>query len=206
MDFIKNTCHGYLDYPSARVCTSMCNTGFDVLGRFAIGLAMIPLQTIIHESGHAIASHLLFTNSKPKIKLIDYGYGGGSCRFDPTVLSKTGRWLGSSNALAICSAAGPVVQMATALALLRFFPGNGYSAVALAANSSYAISALFQKSFYTNGKEADTHDFIDVKINKGKIVAGTLIITSIALGIFGIYSLMTQVIANMRLLHISGGG
>ena len=197
MNFIQDSCSNYLD-------TNVCNAGLDLLGKCAIGFAMMPLQVIIHESGHAIADYLLFTNSNPKIELINYGYRGGSFSSSTTILSKTGQWLERSNALAIHAAAGPVIDMVTSLALLRFFPGNGYSAVVLTANSNYAISTLFEKAFYTNEKEDNGHDFIGVKINKGKTVAGALMITSIALGIFGIYSLVAQAIANAGLFHHSG--
>jgi hypothetical protein len=190
MNCVKNICFGYLD-------TAKCNIELDFIGQTAsqaaIGLAALPLINIIHESGHVIANHLLFTNSKPKIKLINYGYGGGLCTSDLTLLSKTGKWLGNSNARAISDAAGPIVQMAASLALLRFFPGNGISWISLIANAFYAISALSEKAFYTNKEEDfNRHDFVGVKINRGGLAANTLIISSVAAGIFATHSLIQQ--------------
>lgn len=192
MNFVKNVCCGYLN-------TATCNIELSMLGQFAIGLVALPLTTIIHESGHAIANHLLFTNAKPKIKLNNYGYGGGSCSSDRSSLSKTGEWLGKSNAEAITDAAGPIVEMAASLALLRFCPGNGVSSISLMFNAFYAISALSEKHFFTR-KVADLnhvgHDFVGVKINKGGLAANTLIISSVALGIFAFYSLVQQSFTN----------
>lgn len=164
-----------------------------MLGQVAIGFAMSPLQVIIHESGHAIAACILHKNANPKIELRNYGYIGGGLRYDGNSLSKVGEWLGISNATAVICAAGPVVDMVTALALLRFFPGNGYSFVGLQKTFYYVISALSEKGFYTNKKEDDNgHDFVGVKINKGGLAASALIISCVAAQIFATYSTIEQ--------------
>lgn len=186
MNIINNALYSYVD--PAKVY---------VIGQAAIGYAALPLINIIHESGHAIVAHLLYRNAKPKIELTNYGYGNASCSFTSISLSKVGEWVGASNARALVSAAGPVIQMTTSLALLKFFPGNGISFISLVGNGCYAFSALSQKDFYTKQNENNNeHDFINVKIFKGRLAAETLIVTSVALGIFGTYSLLEQAYAN----------
>lgn len=191
MNFLKNVCYGYFG-------TINCNAEFSFIGQCTIGFAALPLITIIHESGHAIAAHLLFKNAKPKIKLESYGYRGGSCSSNEKFLSKTGEWLGNSNAKAICGAAGPIVQMAASLALLQFYPGNGISAISLISNAHYALSAISEKAFLTRKVEDlnHGHDFVNVKIDKGGLAANTLIISSVVLGIFAINSLFQHSFIN----------
>jgi hypothetical protein len=194
MGFVKNVCNN-LGYGYRG--TFSCNLLLYGMGQYAIGVAALPLRTIIHESGHAIAAHLLLKNAKPKIKLVGYGYGGGSCSCNHKSLSKVGEWLGTSNASAIVTAAGPVIEMIASLALSRFFPGNGISCVGSMMNSISAIVPLFEKAFYT-GKMEDhiRNDYVKIYIKKGGLAAGTLIITSVVLATFELYSLLRQSVAN----------
>lgn len=181
MNFLKNVCYDYLG-------TYSCDLTLCML-RKVEGLAMSPFQVIIHESGHAIAAHILLKNANTKIELKNYGYSGGMCYF----YGEEGEWLGKSNAIAVIAAAGPVVDMVTSLALLRLFPGNIYSCRTLLKTALYALSALSEKAFYTNKEEDyNPHDFVRVKINIGGLAANTLIISCVAAAIFGCYSMISQ--------------
>ncbi len=168
-----------------------CNVGASILQRATIGFVLSPIKEIIHESGHAIAAYLLYDNSNPEIKLHGYGYWGGNCSIDSSVLSKIGEVLGPHNSMALFCAAGPVAEMTTSVALLYFFPGNSYSFQALLSNANYALRALEKKEFYSdNIVPFNGHDFVGVKIYKGSVAAGALITISVALAFFAIYSVI----------------
>lgn len=190
MNLLRDVC-------CSQCTTTLCNLGFHLIVQVPIGLATLPLQTLIHESGHAFAARILYKNANPKITLNSYGFKGGSCSSNKYNLSKFGKWLGTNNSEAISYAAGPIVDMVTSIALLRFFPGNGYSYIKLLNNVAYAISALSEQAFHTNEVASfDGHDFVGVKIFSGGSVAGALIITSIALGIYGVNSLVLESLSN----------
>lgn len=168
---------------------TLVNTGINIYGQSAIGLAALPLTVIVHESGHLIASKLLFKDAQPKIVLVHYGYSGGQCICQASELSSVGKWIGEKHTIALISAAGPITDMITALALFHFFPGNGVSTMSLLGNFETALSALSEKAFYTrNITDLKTgQDFVKVCIYRGKLAANAMIISSVALAILALY-------------------
>lgn len=171
-----------------------------LIKRIAIGAALFPLITIIHESGHAIAYHLLIKNGQHKIKLDGYGYLGGTCIWKRNRLSKLGSLLGHSKVYGVIAAAGPVVEMAASLALLRFFPGNGVSLVNLANNAICAVSALNKQAYHTERlkdlKIGDDH--VQVKIYNGKLASRILTIICVASALFAAYLSFVECIAEAK--------
>jgi hypothetical protein len=169
-----------------------CRDAFECypLCKYYVGVAAVPLIVTVHEAAHAVAAQLLYQNANPVITLRNYGYEGGSCSYTSTSLSKFGEWLGEPNAESVVFAAGPVVQMVASLALLRFFPGNFISFVALMRNATYALSALDEKAFYTGSYKdlKSGHDFVNIRVLKGDLAAGALMISSIACGAYTFYS------------------
>lgn len=158
-----------------------------------LGVVALPLPTLIHEAGHAIAAQLFYKNAKPRIVLINYGYKGGRCLYSDRSLSKLGRSVGKRNRNAIISAAGPVAEMIAALALSYFYPGNGISTIAIHSNTAYALSTFAKKSFFTNTPSNfdANHDFVQIKVEKGVLAATLLILISLAVEFFS-YTLRLQ--------------
>jgi hypothetical protein len=180
---------------NASYYTPSCDISWKFLGEIAVGLALTPLSTIIHEYGHALAAYLLYNDAKPRITLDNYGYKGGVCIYYNSTLSKLGKRVGSDNTQALIAFAGPATTMITAIALLRLIPGNGYIHTQVFSNTTYALSTLVQDAFWTEKITAfePRHDFLDIKILKGTFAASTLIIISVALGIFSMYSIFSNV-------------
>lgn len=182
----QNACH----------YTPRCEISWKFLGELITSAVLIPLSTIIHESGHALAAYLLYNDAKPRITLYSYGYAGGFCDYNSTALSKLGERVGYTNVRALTAAAGPAATMITSIALSRLIPGNGYIHIGLFCNMAYAVSALAEKAFWTKEIEdfEPRHDFLAIKMLKGTFAASTLIIISVALGIFSFYSIFNNVL------------
>jgi len=189
MYYLRDLSHGYLDQLCYSYKNESCIAHINVAEKMAVGVLALPLIAIIHELGHAFAAHLLYKNADPKITLIKYGFNGAYCTISPDSYSKLGNWLGITNSSAIFSAAGPFIQVTSALALSYFFPRNGLSCLSLAWNGAYAFSALETKEFYKNDihdSKQTGHDFVDIKISKGAVIGGAVIITSLAIAILEI--------------------
>lgn len=78
----------------------------------------IPVVTIVHELGHAIALKILFKDVRPKITLRNWGFDGGSTTSAPlTDLTFLGKFLGVEGSLALEKAAGPIIETITCLGL-----------------------------------------------------------------------------------------
>jgi hypothetical protein len=111
-------------------------------------------DTLIHESGHALAANLIFKGAQAKINVEAFS---GSCQFYASArhLTSFGNCLGLNKALALVSAAGPLASLLTSsafLTLAHFLPGRHHSLKAylhmmtiqsVVRHAFYALSACF---------------------------------------------------------------
>jgi hypothetical protein len=130
---------------------------------FAIGTAL-NAQTLIHESGHALAAKILYQGANPEITL--FPFKGGVTHFFPEKLSALGAKLGKNKSIAWVTAAGPLASLAVssaALATSLLIKDNhpkisNYLATSaiydFIIHATYACSALF-----TSPTEL-SHDFV----------------------------------------------
>ena len=72
-------------------------------------------DTLIHETGHAIAANSLYINAKPTIQIDPFQ--GGSTSYFNSELSALGSKAGKVNAALILSAAGPILEFAVSATL-----------------------------------------------------------------------------------------
>ncbi len=146
-----------------------CNWAQSIVEQAAFAVVSIPFVTIIHELGRA----------------------GAACRYSTLFLSRLGNRLGTRNVRVIVAAAGPLSQMTAALLLLYFSPGNGVSHYALNSNFRYALSALYKEPFFEGRvEEKYSHDFVEIKILKGRAAYGAFAMTSMALLLLRVYQLL----------------
>lgn len=111
-------------------------------------------DTLVHESGHALAASCLFKNANPKITV---NVSSGNCRYyaSPKQLTSIGKWLGMSSSRAVISAAGPVASLLCSCVLLttsHFLPEryqtvkaylNMMTIQSVVRHIVYALSACF---------------------------------------------------------------
>lgn len=149
-------------------------------------------QTVIHETGHALASLLLYKNPRPLIEI--YPFAGGITQFYKTALSPLGQKLGAPMATCAVIASGPGLTllissglMVLGIALLDTYPELGKTLV------SWSLIDFLHHSFYAyTALQADpwnlTHDFVHLSIfglHPGAASIGILAIPAlIALGMY----------------------
>lgn len=137
----------------------------DWLAPIAFGLgSLFNAQTLIHEGGHWLAARLLYVNSYPKLSLDPFL--GGSTTYRPGELTRLGQAIGRRWASPVIAAAGPVLALASAGAMLAAgeavrdsFPECSRVLIVAAlidffAHFVYALSALWY------GPQARGHDFV----------------------------------------------
>lgn len=149
-------------------------------------------QTVIHETGHALASLLLYKNPRPLIEI--YPFAGGITQFYKTALSPLGQKLGAPMATCAVIASGPGLTlllssglMILGIAILDTYPQLGKTLV------SWSLIDFLHHSFYAyTALQADpwnlTHDFVHLAIfglHPGVASIGILAIPAlIALGMY----------------------
>lgn len=149
-------------------------------------------QTVIHETGHALASLLLYKNPRPLIEV--YPFAGGITQFYKTALSPLGQKLGAPLATCAVIASGPGLTLALSsglmilgMALLDTYPQLSKTLL------SWSIVDFLHHSFYAyTALQADpwnlTHDFVHLSIfglNPAVASIGILAIpTLIGLGMY----------------------
>lgn len=149
-------------------------------------------QTVIHETGHSLASLLLYKNPRPLIEI--YPYAGGITQFYKTALSPLGQKLGAPMATCVVIASGPGLTLLISsgllilgIALLDTYPQLGKMLV------SWSLVDFLHHSFYAyTALQADpwnlTHDFVHLAIfglHPGVASIGILAIPAlIALGMY----------------------
>ncbi|MEI7488668.1 MAG: hypothetical protein WCJ72_14915 [Chryseobacterium sp.] len=62
-------------------------------------------QVLVHEMGHALATHLVYQIPKTTIKI--FPFSGGEARYFSSKLTKIGDWLGKKTSQLVVSGAGP---------------------------------------------------------------------------------------------------
>ncbi len=152
-------------------------------------------QTVVHESGHALASLLLYKNPRPNIAV--YPFAGGITEFYKTKLTPWGQKLGSAASTCFVVASGPGLALlvssaiwAIGMALLDKYPQFGKYLISWAAidflhHAAYAYSALGAKPWNL------THDFVHLAIFGLNPVAASI-------GILAIPVLITLGMMNFR--------
>lgn len=125
-------------------------------------------QTVIHETGHTLASLLIYKNPRPLIEI--YPFAGGITQFYKTTLSALGQKLGAATATCVIIASGPGLTllissglMILGIALLETYPQLGktlvsWSLIDFLHHSFYAYSALQAAPWNL------THDFVHLSI------------------------------------------
>ncbi len=125
-------------------------------------------QILIHESGHAFASMLLYKKPSPSIQI--HPFSRGMTQFYKTGLSPFGQKLGSSRATCFVIAAGPAftlfissILLAIGIALLKKYPAFGkyliaWSVIDFINHAVYAHSALGTDPWNLS------HDFVHLSI------------------------------------------
>ena len=145
-------------YPTQQQSDRENERGWDV--SFGLmQLATTSVLTFIHECGHALMALALYENAEPQIELKhEYFYIRGNCKYNASTLNSFGKWMGSANASASVSAAGPIIDIITLLAITKLSRSNRKTAQLIALKAAslslYAISALWNSS--------SEHDFSNV--------------------------------------------
>ena len=126
------------------------------------------IQTLVHESGHALASTLVYKNPRPSIEI--HPFSGGHTHFYKTALSLFGHKLGPKLSTLFVIASGPgltlLVSSATfVLGMFLFNQGKllgkyllGFSLVDFANHARYAYSALHTPPYQLS------HDFVHLSV------------------------------------------
>lgn len=155
-------------------------------------------DTVIHESGHALAAKVLYNQAEPQIIL--FPYLGGMTSFIPKTLSRIGNLLGPYKSSMVIAAAGPAAAVGAATAelvladkfehthprLSRYLKVMG--GINIASHLVYAYSAFTEASSAATASHVSGHDF--VKLWAGGIHPYTSIISMVAVPIIvktGIY-------------------
>lgn len=149
-------------------------------------------QILIHESGHALMSMLVYKNPRPLIEI--YPFLGGVTQFYKTGLSSLGKQLGPAAATCLVLSCGPGLILLASSALLAIgiamkekHPQFGkylisWSAISFLDQIIYAYSALSAESWNL------THDFVHLSIFGLHPVAATVGLVAIPLVIsLGMY-------------------
>lgn len=136
-------------------------------GSFAFGTGL-NTQTLIHETGHALAAKALYQNANPRIEILPFV--GGFTRFSTEKLSFLGRKLGEGKSIALTAAAGPFLSLSVSSGLLAssFCIEKKYPEISLYLRMTsiadfinhtiYALSALKASS------TALSHDFVRLRL------------------------------------------
>lgn len=142
----------------------------------------LKLQTLVHESGHAIAANLLFKDARPAIFMT----GGASAHTEYTIssLSNLGLKLGKERAKAIVSLSGPLLSLslASALLILGLFIKEKHPALSkyltVAALADFIFHTLYSVSALFTAPENVAHDFIRIQsLGIHPLVGGLFIFT-----------------------------
>jgi len=140
-------------------------------------------QTLIHESGHALASLLVYKNPRPLIEI--YPFVGGITQFYKTSLSMFGKKIGPAAATCLVVASGPGLTLLISSALLSIgialkekYPQLGKYLI------TWSILDFFNHAFYAyTALRADqwnlSHDFVHLSIFGLHPVAATVGIAAI---------------------------
>lgn len=153
--------HQSLYEKTANLCGWMTGCNFGVFSGFNS-------QILIHESGHALASLLIYKRPRPLIEL--YPFVGGQTQFYKTALSPFGQKLGAAASTCFIVASGPgftlfisSVILTIGLALMETYPDLGkylitWSGVDFLNHAVYAYSALGAEQWNLS------HDFVHLSI------------------------------------------
>lgn len=128
----------------------------------------INAQTVIHESGHAIASLMIYKNPRPIIEI--HPFVGGITQFYKTGLTKFGQQLGAAASTCFVVASGPALTLlissailAIGISIMENYPEFGKYLISWASidflnHASYAYSALSAEQWNLS------HDFVHLSI------------------------------------------
>ncbi len=145
----------------ASFCEWITGTNFGIFTGFNT-------QTVIHESGHALASMLIYKRPRPLIEV--HPFVGGQTQFYKTALTPLGQKLGPAASTCFVVAAGPgltllvsAVLLAIGIALLDHDPEVGkyliaWSGIDFIHHAIYAYSALGAEQWNLS------HDFVHLSI------------------------------------------
>ena len=130
-------------------------------------------QTLIHESGHALATLLVYKNPRPMIELypiVIYPLVGGANQFYKTGLSGFGKTIGPAAATCLVFASGPgltlllsSVLLAVGIAMKEKYPAFSkylitWSVLDFVVHATYAYSAVSANQWNLS------HDFVHLSI------------------------------------------
>lgn len=139
----------------------------------------INLGTLVHESGHVMASHLVYQNPEPVVRI--FPFAGGVTTFTIGQLTGFGNWLGKKGSFVLVSAGGMVVGLlvSATLFLISSKWEETYPEFALFLRS-YGISDFVDHAIYalsTSGPR--TNDFGQLYLLTGlhPTAAGIMILT-----------------------------
>ncbi|MBX7067592.1 MAG: hypothetical protein K1X28_10220 [Parachlamydiales bacterium] len=154
-------------------------------------------QTVIHESGHALASMMIYKNPRPIIEI--HPFVGGITQFYKTGLTQFGQKLGPAASTCFVVASGPAFTLlissailAIGLAIMENYPEFGKYLISWASidflnHASYAYSALNAEQWNLS------HDFVHLSIFGLNPVVATIGILAIPVLItLGMYAWKTR--------------
>jgi len=133
-----------------------------------LNFAQLNLTTrdvLVHESGHALAAHVLYKNARPKIEV--FPFQGGVTKYFVTPLSKVGRFFGEKKVHLIVAGAGPAAAVIASSIDIGIAQGcrqsnprlsrylNVMAGMNLLNHLAYAYSAFAEAS-----KKMPGHDFV----------------------------------------------
>lgn len=123
MSYIRESCSKLLTYCYPPICPSPIKK----IISYAATSLIFPLQVYAHEKAHNIFTKWLYKNVEATVELYGWGYLGGfnKWKYNGTpCLSSTGELLGESYSRTLISAAGPLADVVTSVALAKLLPKN----------------------------------------------------------------------------------
>lgn len=154
------TTKNYYDW-AVSICEWLTGTNYAILTGYNV-------QNLIHESGHALASFLIYKRPQPLIEI--YPFVGGLTQFYKTSLSNFGKQIGPAASTCLVVASGPSLTLLISSALLAIgiaikekYPEFGkylitWSILDFFCHAQYAYSALRAEPWNL------AHDFVHLSI------------------------------------------